>query len=145
MYLREILVLSQLFVPLWMTQLGKILTIRCSCRRFSVCLVIFARGLDWKYPAVVVLSGMQLSCETSWYPEILNEIQPQIQEPCRGVWGDMGMGKGLRLLSSLLLLHCFPWEPFWGPTLLCRGGSTAPARLACTRTLCVATNCPYLG
>lgn len=93
---------------------------------------------------VVVLSGMQLLCETSWYSEILNEIHPQIQGPCRVAWGDMGMGKGFRLLSSLLLLHCFPWEPSWGPALLCGGASTAPARLDCPGALFV-TNCPHLG
>lgn len=117
--------------------MGKILTIQCSYGRFSVCLVMFARRLDWKYPAVVVLSGMQLLCETSWYPETLNEIQPQIQESRRGAWGDMGMEKGLRLLPSLLLLHSFPWESFWRPTLLCGGESTAPGRLGCTRVLFV--------
>lgn len=80
-------------------------------------------------------SGMQLLWETSWYPEILNEKKSQIQEPCRGAQGDMGMGKGLRLLSSLLLLHCFPWGPLWAPTLLCGGGCASPARLGCTRAL----------
>lgn len=120
-----------------MTQLGKILAVQCSYRIFSVCIVIFPKRLHWKDAAVVVLSGMQLLCQTSWYPEILNEIQPQIQEPCKGACGDMAMGKGRRLLSPLLLLHCFPWKPLWGPTLLCGGGSTAPARLGCTRALTV--------
>lgn len=120
-----------------MTQLGKILTVQSSYQRFSVCLVIFLRRLDLKYPAVVVLRGMQLLCETSWYPEILDEIQAQIQEPCRGAWGGLGMEKGLRLLFSLLLLHCIPFGPFWGPTLLCGGRSPAPARLGCPRDLFV--------
>lgn len=61
-------------------------TVQCSCRRFCVCLVLFPRGFDWQYPAVAVLSGVQLFCETSWYPEILKETKPQVQEPCRGAW-----------------------------------------------------------
>lgn len=71
-----------------------------------MCLVIFHKRLDCKYPAVVLLSGMQLLCEVSHYPEILNEIHSQVQEPCTDAWGYTGWEKGFRILSSLILLHC---------------------------------------
>lgn len=116
--LGEILVSVQLLPYLCMTQLGRILDVQCSCRILCVCLVIFHKRLDSKCPTVVVLSGMQLLCEVSWYPEIINEIYPQIQEPWIDAWGDIGTGEGFRFFSSLLLLHCCSWEPFWGPTLL---------------------------
>lgn len=96
---------------------------------------------------MVVLSGMQLLCEASWCPEVLDEIQPQMQELAEvlGViwaWG--------RISDSFP--HCFYYTAFPGdlsgdPHCYVEGGSTDPARLGCTRalTICVASNCPYLG
>lgn len=62
---REIFVSFHLLAYLWMTQLGKILNVQCYYRKFCVCLVVFHKRLDCKYPTVVVLSGMQLLCEVS--------------------------------------------------------------------------------
>lgn len=57
---------------------------------FCMCLVIFHKRLDCKYPAVVLLSGMPLPCGVSHYPEILNKIHSQVQKPCIDAWGYTG-------------------------------------------------------